>query len=419
MPVSFSRKIFFLSIILSLWFIHSAEAKATAAMSMKVYKKLKIAQDYLDKSKIQHAIETLNRLKEKKKLSHYEQAQIGNLLAYSHYLKNDYKTAVKRYEKLLTLPGLTPALEQNTLKTLSQLCLMTENYQRAITLSQRLIKRLPSPDRNTLMVLGQAYFQLKQYKNAKTPIKQAIALTQKSKKTPKENDWLILKAIHHHLKEYQSMVSVLKRLIRYYPKVSYVKTLAAVYGELKQSKQQLSLYEALYEAGQLNTESELNNLASFYLMHKLPYKAAMLLQKSLDNNQLQQSVKNYKLLSQAWTQAGEYKKALLPLSQAAKLSGDKQLYIRLGHTHFNLGNWKDAEKALTTAVQGKYKNKSHAWLLLGMTRYRLLSYDKAKQALNNIVKHKRHGKIARQWIGYIDQEVRRRKELLHFKQSNG
>jgi len=386
---------------------------------MKVYEKLKIAQDYLDKSQFKQAMKTLNQLKVKKKLNHYEQSQIWNLIAYSQYLKNDYHAAIKSYEVLLTLTELTPALEQSTLKTLSQLCLMTENYPRAISLSKLYIKLLDSPDRNSLMVLGQAYFQLKQYKNAKKPIKQAIYLTQKNKQVPKENDWLLLSAIHHHLKEYKSMVSILKQLIRHYPRVSYIKNLSAVYGELKQSKQQLSLYEALYEADQLNSESEFNNLASFYLIHKLPYKAAILLQKSLDNKQLQHSEKNYKLLSQSWMQAGEYKKALAPLSQAAKLSGDKQLYLQLGRTHFNLGNWKQAEKALTKAVQGKYKNKSQAWLLLGMTRYRLLSYDKAKQALNKIIKNKRHGKIAHQWIGYIDQEIRRRKELLSFKQSNG
>jgi len=403
--------------LLGLVFVEDAEAKVTAAMGAKVYKVLEETQKHIDAENYDKAMGKLIPLKSSEKLSNYERAQVFNLVGYIHYLKNDYRSAAKAYERVLKLPELPPALRQSSLKTLSQLSLINENYSRAISAANELLDMLDKPDSNTLMVLGQAYFQLEKYKKAKGPVKQAIGISKKAGHIPKENWLQLLNGIYHNLSEYQSMIGVLNELIRYYPKKQYLQTLAGVYSELGQTRKQLSISEALYEGGHMLRSSEVRNLATLYLLHGVPYKAAKLLVNEIESGKLNAEEKILKLLSQAWVQAGEDAKAIKPLEEVARQTRDAEIYRRLGFAQFNLGLWKESEKSLKTALKiGGLKDSGGAWLMLGMSRYRNKSYDDAIKAFSNAAKHKKHRNSAQQWIAFIEIENERRKELEDYNQ---
>jgi tetratricopeptide (TPR) repeat protein len=121
------------------------------------------------------------------------------------------------------------------------------------------------------------------------------------------------------------MIDVVKELIVYYPKDTYVLTLAGIYSELGDTKKQLALTEVLYEKGMLNTSSHITNLGNLYLLHGLPYKAATLLEKEMNENIVESNERNLRLLSQAWYQAREDEKAIPPLERAAGMSEDGEL----------------------------------------------------------------------------------------------
>ena len=406
---------YFLLLLLLLFlglYSRTAEARITAAMSTKVFLALQSVQKKIDREAYAEAGRKLEKLRKSPGLSPYERAQVWNLSAYIHYLKNDYRKAAQAYEQVLKQSGLPPALMQSSLKTLSQLSLINENYTRAISAAKALLKLLKQPDANTLMLIGQAHYSLQQYPKARTLVRQAITLVRQQRKIPQESWLQLLNGIYHHLNDYRAMVKVLKELIRYYPDSQYLRTLAGVYSELGHSKKQLAVTEALYENGKLNRPDELKNLASLYLTHQLPYKAAKLLQTSLNKQRLKAEPGILKLLAQAWTLAGDDAKAIAPLQQAAALSQDGELYRRLGHAYFNLGNWQQAERVLETALQQKQlKDRSGTRVLLGMSRYRLKHYEAAKKTFKRAAKDPRMQKLAKQWIAFIDREEAQRREL--------
>ena len=97
------------------------------------------------------------------------------------------------------------------------------------------------------MLEGQALFQLARYDEALVPIKTGIDMYRNQGQRPKENWLLLLRVIYFEQKDYESMIDVVKELIVYYPKDTYVLTLAGIYSELGDTKKQLALTEVLYE----------------------------------------------------------------------------------------------------------------------------------------------------------------------------
>ncbi|MCB1749799.1 MAG: tetratricopeptide repeat protein [Gammaproteobacteria bacterium] len=387
------------------------KTKQTVAMSQPVFEGLKKAQEQIEAKQYGAAQGELKKLREKSDLSPYETAQIWNLTAYGYYLQENYKQAIGAYLQVLKQDGLPEALEQSTLKTLSQLYFTVEDYAKALTVVDRLIAAIAEPSPDVLMLKGQAHFQLEQYKQALAPIKSAIEKYRAQGKTPQENWLLLLRVSYFELGDFKNMISVLKELITLYPKDQYLLTLAGVYSELGDTKKQLALTEALYESGRLSDPSQVVNLANLYLVHNNPYKAAKLLDAEL-GGRVEESERNLRLLSQAWYQAREDEKAIPPLARAAKMSGDGELYLRLAQSYINLDRWAEAAEAVEQGLaKGGIKRVDTANIMLGMALFNQRKLDAARKAFVAAASDKRSASAARQWIAFVDSEMTRDKTL--------
>ena len=389
------------------------KTKETVAMSQQVYEKLAEIQELIEGKDYASAQRAIDELKVRKGLSDYERAQIYNINAYSYYLQERYGDAIKAYDQVLASPGLPEALLLSTLKTKAQLHFTQEDYESALKVVRQLLAAIPEPSADVLMIEGQALFQLTRYDEALVPIKTAIEMYRDQGQTPKENWLLLLRVIYFEQKEYELMIDVVKELIAYYPKDTYVLTLAGIYSELGDTKKQLALTEVLYEKGMLNTAAHITNLANLYLLHGLPYKAASVLDKEMKANIVESNERNLRLLSQAWYQAREDEKAIPPLERAAKLTGDGELYIRLAQAHLNLENWSEASSAVEKAQKaGGLKRNDTANIMLGMALFNQKRLEQARRAFERAASDSRSKRAASQWIAYVDSELKRR-ELMN------
>jgi tetratricopeptide (TPR) repeat protein len=205
------------------------------------------------------------------------------------------------------------------------------------------------------------------------------------------------------------MIGVVRELIAYYPKDTYVLTLAGIYSELGDTKKQLALTEVLYEKGYLNTASHITNLANLYLLHGLPYKAAKVLEKEMNENIVDANERNLRLLSQAWYQSREDAKAIPPLKRAAELSKEGDLYIRLAQANINLERWSEAAKAVQEGLRlGGLKRVDTANIMLGMALFNEKRLEQARRAFERAATDNRSKRAATQWIAYVDSEIKRR-----------
>lgn len=388
------------------------KTKQTEAMSQKVFKKLQEAQAQVEAKNYLGAHAALKNIRESSRLSDYERAQIWNYTAYTYYLQEKYEDAISAYNNVLKQKNLPDALKLSVLKTISQLYFVVADYDSALGTIQELIAETEEPGADLYLLLGQAYFQQEDYKNALQPMRTAIKMYEDQGKRPKENWLLILRVIHYELEDYDKMVVVLKKLIRLYPKDSYMMTLAAAYSQLGKTKKQLAIMEVLYEKGYITEPKQKVNLANLFLLHGLPYKAAKVIEKELADSTIEASEKNLRLLSQAWQQARYDEKAIPPLEKAAALSDDGGLYVRLAQLYINLGKWNESSRALNKGLKkGGLKRPDTAHIMLGMSLFNQKKFTSARNAFQSASKYEKSKNVAQQWIAHISDEIKRQNLL--------
>jgi tetratricopeptide (TPR) repeat protein len=319
------RSKFFLSTIFSILLLlvsaspvlaqKERETKQTVAMSQQMFEKLTEVQEYVEAEDYTNAQRRLDDLKADEKMSPYERAQTYNLQGYLSYLMEDYPAALRAYNELLRQPELPEGLVLSTLKTMAQLQFMTEDYNGALDTVRRLNEAVAEPSADIVLLEGQIYYQMERYEDALPPLNRAVQMYRDQGLVPKENWLLLLHSCYLQLENYPELLNIAKELIRHYPKDQYILTLAGVYSELGDTKKQLALTEVLYEAGTVEPARHAVNLANLYLLHGVPYKAAVVLEKEMENDNVENNERNLRLLSQAWYQARDDEKAI-PLGRS-------------------------------------------------------------------------------------------------------
>ena len=388
------------------------KTRKTPSMSEKVYNKLTEAQELIEAKDYDAGLAALSDLAREPKLSHYEKAQLYNYFAYTYFTLERYEDAISSYEKVLEQPDLPEALETNSLYTLAQLYFIIENYRKAVDIINRWFALTEKPTENAYMLLGQGYYQLEDYKNSLVPLKKAYGMVTGRGDTPKENLLLLLRVNYFNLNDYENMLDVLKELVVYYPKPEYWLTMAGTYSELKRLDKQMSILEMLYEGGRLLRGNQQLNLANLYMLHEAPYKAAVLLEKGMGEGKIEENIRNLRLLSQAWLQAQESEKSLPPLIQAARLSKDGELDMRIAQAYINLYRYEEAVDALRTAFKkGGLKRADQANIMLGLALFETQKFDASLDAFQAASKDKRSRKAAETWLGYVNSEKNRKKQL--------
>ncbi len=373
----------------------------------------------------QHAFETLTKVQELfnteqyrigheqlaallgRNLNAYEKAQAWSLDAYGHILQERYRDAVHSYERLITLPGLPPALGIDTLRSLSRLHFNTENFAMAIKWVLKLEAVVPKLDIADTTLIAQAYLRQKQAKKALLYTQSAIAEIRSHGEEIPEKLWLILNTVYDELGDREGSRVVLSELVASYPKKHYVLALAALYGALAKPDSQLALMEGLYALGMLSESAELLQLAKLRLQNQSAYQAARLLQSEMRRGMLKKDGDSLELLFQAWHTARDDHQAALALEGAAQFAPNGRLYLHLAQLFIDRGLWQKGEQAIREALRkGKLANAGHARLLLGIALLKQENLAGAKKAFEKAETMPGNTLSAKQWLAYLAEQSR-------------
>ena len=154
------------------------------------------------------------------------------------------------------------------------------------------------------------------------------------------------------------------------------------------------------------------HLANLLLLHEVPYRAALILDKGMQKGIIKKNVRNLRLLSQAYLQAQESKKAIAPLKQAANLSKDGDLDVRLAQAYINLDRYKEAIGSLGKGLKkGGVKRRDTAYVMLGLANFELKRFNSSIKAFSEANKDKRSRRTASQWLKHVKSERSRLKQL--------
>ena len=388
------------------------KTKQAQAVSKAVYDKIQQAQEKVDEDDFKGALRVLGNLNRSDKLTEYEKSNVLNYIGFVQYNMDDILAAIKTYEEMLRIPSLEEQIRKQTVYTLAQLNTMEERYTPAIRLLEEWFVLEPNPAADPYILYAQNLYQVDRYRDMIKPIESAMEVAKKRKKPVKEDWYVLLNFAYFQQEDYRKVRDIQKILLVNWPKKRYWFSLAGAYTELGEDNNLFASYDAAHTQGLLERESELVTMAQLHMQHEVPYKAAKLLQAEMETGRVSRNAKNYRLLSQAWSLAQEDEKSIPALKEAARLSNEGELDLRLGNAYLNLGRYAECVSAVRAGLRkGGIKSPDNAQISLGMCLYNQQKYSGSINAFREARKTRRSRKVANQWIKVIQSEIARNEQI--------
>ena len=390
----------------------SQKTKQAQAVSKAVYDKITKAQEAVDAKDYNGALKTLNQLYNPDKLTEYEQANVLNYIGYVYYNMDDINNAIRTSDRMIAIPSLEITMAKQTTYTLAQLYTMEEQYSKALTTLDKWFLLETNPAPQPFILKAQNLYQVQRYKEMIVPIENAMRVAKQRNKPAKEDWYVLLNFAYFQEENYLKVRDIQKILLVNWPKKRYWFSLAGAFTELGEDENLINAYAAANDQRMLQKESELVTMAQLFMQREVPYKAATLLDTEMKSGRVSKSAKNYRLLSQAWMLSMEDKRAIPALQEAARLTSDGELDIRLGNAYLNVGQYEDCAKSVRTGIRkGGLKSPDNAQISLGMCLYNLREYRNSIKAFEQAAKTPRSRRVSGQWVNVINADIRRNEQI--------
>lgn len=396
--------------------VENKRVRRAQTMRPKIFKKLDKVRELTDNGKYPEAESTLASIANIKRNS-YEVAMTWNMQAYMHFNQENYRAAAEAYEKIIAGKRVPESLLQTTLYSLAKLYLMQQDYNTALVTLNKWFDVVENPGAEAYVIRAQVHYQLEHFKDALPDIKQAISMTLKKGKKPRENWLLIERAVYYQNKDYISMERCLKDLIAFYPESASVSQywiqLSAIYNELGESDAELATLEAAYDQGLLLKEAQKVSLAQAMLGKEIPYKSAQILLQGLKDKSITENAKNLSLLGDALMLAKEYEQAIIIMAKAADLSDSPKDYYKLAQIHTERQEWNDALVNVDKAIEKNDPDSNRsikvndARILKGLVLFNMKDLLLAKAEFERASETVETKKMAEQWLKFIASEEKR------------
>lgn len=375
--------------------------RRAALTTKKTFKKLQRAHQLMTKEEYAKAENILNALLKSTEKRPYEKAQVLQTLAYVYAQKDQFKTALSYFRQALRLNALPAAPTLSTMYSIAQI--FASQGKNASARKQLLdwFTHVKSPQPNAYVLYAVLLFEKGKKRASLANLNHALTLTDK----PQESWLKMTVSLNFEMGHYREAEELLRQLIEINPsEKKYWKQLAGTYLNLNNYPKGLAALELAHKWGLLKEEKDFLNLVSLYLQENIPLRAAQILEKNIKNKTIKKSKKSYQLLAQAWIMAEEPKKALKPLTLAAKFAKDGEIDIQIGQLHMEQEAWKTAVRFLEQGLKkGKIKRKDRAHLITGIAFYQLQNIEKALEHFKIAAESEKIEDRANRWISHLSK----------------
>jgi tetratricopeptide (TPR) repeat protein len=403
------------------------ETRRTPALSERVYQRLAGAQacaegitdpdtgEVTQPVDMDCAFRLLNEVRamaDNNRLNSYEIAQLWNFYAFIYLGQDDFDQAIEAYEQVIIQPDLPLGMEMTTRYNLVQLYFSQDMLDESIEMLATWFELEPSPGAEPYVLQAQLYYQKQDYDAGVNSILTAINIATEQGRDMQENWFRLLNVFYFELENTPEVINALNVLVNNWPKREYFVQLSAMYGQEGNEVNQLALYEAAYEAGWLERGTEQVQLAQLLLQADIPVKAAMIMERGIEEESIEPNMMNYRILSQSWQLAREDLKAIPSMVEAARLSDDGEIDIRLAQSYQNLGRYNDCEESARDSIKkGDLRRVDQAYMILGSCLFELKQFSDARDAFLEASEDDRSETGAKSWIDYVNLEEDRENQL--------
>jgi tetratricopeptide (TPR) repeat protein len=382
---------------------------AGGALNEPTYKKLNDIYEEVGNEQYDIAYEKLkvmiNRAKGK-----YLKATLYQMMAQVEWARSNYVTALSSFEMAVELDALPDNIHFALMYQIAQLYYMQERYDEALDkLALWMCKVPPEKVKASAYVLkASIYAQKVDWKNVVPAIETAISMSD----APKEAWYQLKLASHFELEQFPKAGETLEIMIELWPdKKDYWIQLSQIYYKLKKDDEALSIIALAYRRGMLDKQTDLMYLSNLYSDREVPYKAANIMQKGMQDGIVESNEKHWTMVADAWYAAEELENALAAFEEAGKASDKGELDLRRGYLLVDMERWPLAIEALEAAIEkgGMNERKTgEAYVMLGMSEFSLENYKEANAAWTKALKFPKSKKPAQQWMNHMREERARK-----------
>lgn len=330
----------------------------------------------------------------------YGKALLLRQLAAEALKKNQHAKATGYLNRAMKLNSLSEYAQEDMQRALIHLYASTGQHSKLIEALGARWKTDESLKPEFLVALGNAYVQLKRYREAIGPVSKGVS----DSNNPDES-WLRLKLqVELELKRYKAASNSVENLIRRVPNDRDLwLQLANLQLRLKQDRRAVATLALANEQGMLLGKDE--RLFYLRMLYKTgaPYQAARLLERWLKKGELSDSHETQTLLASAWASAKEKKQAAAALTTVAKRENKADTWLRLAKIEVDLGNWSSAVNALRKALKigGLGNNQGAALMTLGIAEFQRGNTENATDMFNQALEIRNTAALAEQWLDYL------------------
>jgi len=396
------------------------KTRRVPSISESTYKKLAEVQELIDAKSLQGALTAVNTMLERtKRLNGNEIGQIYNMLGFVQFSLEDYPAAIKAYERVVAQgEEISEGLEVGTLYTLAQLSFVTDQFEDALKYMRIWLSKANNPGADPHIFMGQVYYQMKDYPAAIDQIETGIRIAKERELTVKENWWALLNYLYFEQENWPKVLEILEILVTDFPKREYWIRLAGILGQQGDEKGQVHAMEGAYNLGFLDRERDLMSFAGLLMQEQVPFRAAQIIEKGIDDGVIEETAKNLQSYGQAWQLAQEVEKAIPVFESAAKLSDDGKIFDRLSQLYLEDDQFSNCVTAAQSALdKGGLRRTQQTYVVKGMCQFNMDRLTAARTSFVSCRNQSRRDedstneRVCAQWITYIDREANRRRLL--------
>lgn len=379
-----------------------AEGDKQTSLTQSTYKSLEKIQKLIGENSNQQAITELTALYGKIEKDTMDEAVVAQTFAYAEMNLSNYPKAITHFKKSIELGLLPESTDINIRYMLAQLYSSEGNFKDALIYAESWYKSLKEVKASEEIFMANLYVQSKQFKPAIPYIEKAIAKETK----PNESWYQLLVASHYELKQYTQAATVLKEMIGRWPdKKTYWEQLASIYLTLNKEADALAILDLAWRHGILEKETSVKTLVQFAISFGIPDRGARILERAIKEEKVASNEQTLEVLCSAWSLAKEFDKAIASYQQLVAISRDGKPMVRLAHLYIEKEDWGNAQSTLQKAIDVGLDDKSDAYLLLGIAYVKDEKIDEGKEALRKAAAYPKTKGQAEVWINFANQKL--------------
>ena len=340
----------------------------------------------------------------------YQKAVMAQALAQVEWARSNYESSLQYFETAVELDALPDLAHFSLMYQIAQLYYMQDRYDDALEKLALWMCKVPEEKitAEAYILKASIYAQKKNWKNVIAAVDTAISMSDE----PKEGWYQLKLASHFELEQFPKAAQTLEVMVQSWPdKKDYWVQLSQIYFMLKKNDEALSVMALAYRRNLLEKQLDIVYLSNLYSNNDVPYKAAYVLQKGIEDGIIESSKKYWTAAADSWYAAEEMEKALIAYEKAGQESEDGEIDLRRAYILVDMERWEEASVAVAAALEkGGFNERKtgEAYVIQGVSEFNLGNYNRASTAWGRASKYPKSKNAAQQWMNHMREERARK-----------